>query len=380
MKLWVLLCVMSAFLMTFEMNMCSAATQMMHSEQTQKTQPATREIAEHPSGFGTGTLVVLNKAVASASLVDLATGKEIKRLETGVGPHEVAISPNGKFAVVGDYGQRTPGGTLTVLDLEKQHVLRTIDLKRYHRPHGILFFDDGQRVVVTCEHEQALLVVDIGASKVLQAIDTDARISHMVALSPDQKRAFVANIGSGSLTVIDLEIGRRIKTIDTGGGAEGVDVSADGTEVWVTNRAADTVTVIDAVTFENVATLECPSFPIRVKFTPDGSKALVSNARSGDVVVFDAATRTLLKRISMEATAVEEKDDRLFGDSFEGSPVPVGILVHPDGRFAYVANTNADVITVLDLESLSIVGRLKAGKEPDGLGWSPLQLQGLQGQ
>ena len=48
----------------------------------------------------TGTLVVLNKAEASASLLDVATGHEIARLPTGDGPHEAAISPDGRTAVV----------------------------------------------------------------------------------------------------------------------------------------------------------------------------------------------------------------------------------------------------------------------------------------
>jgi hypothetical protein len=42
--------------------------------------------------------------------------------------------------------------------------------------------------------------------------------------------------------------------------------------------------------------------------------------------------------------AVADKDERLFGDRFGDSPVPVGILVHPDGKLAYVANTNATLI------------------------------------
>jgi len=350
----------------------------MNDPSTAQTHPATKpdtsaEQTGH-GGFGPGTLIVLNKAEASASLVDLVTGEERARLETGDGPHEVAISPDGKTAVVGNYGQRTPGGTLTIIDLEDKTVQRTIDLEKYHRPHGIEFFDDGRRIVVTCEHEQKLLIVDVERGEVLDAIDTDARISHMVALSPDEQRAYVANIGSDSLTVIDVDRGERVKTIETGGGAEGVDVSPDGSEVWVSNRAGDTVTVIDAQSLEAIATLECPSFPIRVKFTPDGSKVLVSNARSGDVAVFDATSRELIKRIPMEATAAEKKDDRLFGDRFGESPVPVGILVHPEGRYAYVANTNADVITVIDLKTLTIAGRLKAGKEPDGLGWTAVEV------
>ena len=59
------------------------------------------------------TLVVLNKAEATASLIDLASGEVRATLPTGVGPHEVAISPDGKLALVADYGQQTPGSSLT---------------------------------------------------------------------------------------------------------------------------------------------------------------------------------------------------------------------------------------------------------------------------
>jgi YVTN family beta-propeller protein len=51
--------------------------------------------------------------------------------------------------------------------------------------------------------------------------------------------------------------------------------------------------------------------------------------------------------------------------------VPVGILVAPNGKTAWVANTNADQVTVLDLEALRVTGRLTAGREPDGLGLVP---------
>ena len=72
----------------------------------------------------------------------------------------------------------------------------------------------------------------------------------------------------------------------------------------------------------------------------------------------------------MQADAVAAKDERLFGSQFEDSPVPVGIVVHPDGHRAYVANTNADVVSVLDLTEWKLVDRLVAGKEPDGMAWT----------
>ena len=60
--------------------------------------------------------------------------------------------------------------------------------------------------------------------------------------------------------------------------------------------------------------------------------------------------------------------------SLGDGPVPVGILMPDPLSVAFVANTNADTVTMIDLETLQIVGRLKAGREPDGLGYSTLTL------
>lgn len=90
--------------------------------------------------------------------------------------------------------------------------------------------------------------------------------------------------------------------------------------------------------------------------------------------VYDAQTRGVLAKISMNEQPVgdDEKQTRLFSDQFGQSPVPIGILIEPGGERAYIANTNADVVSVLDLRTLRLVDRLRAGREPDGLAWSPL--------
>jgi YVTN family beta-propeller protein len=177
------------------------------------------------------------------------------------------------------------------------------------------------------------------------------------------------------MTVLDLRASKKLKDVETGAGAEGIDITPDGKEVWVTNRAANTVSVVDAATLKLVATLASKDFPIRCKITPDGTHALVSNARSGDVAVFDVKSRKETTRIKMELDPVSETDKRLFGDQFGASPVPIGILIHPNGSHAYIANSNADMVTVIDLKSWRVVNRIKTGKEPDGLGYSGLPVR-----
>ncbi|HEX2100705.1 MAG TPA: cytochrome D1 domain-containing protein [Candidatus Synoicihabitans sp.] len=323
-----------------------------------------------------GTLLVLNKSDDTVSLVDLETKAVRATLPTGDGPHEVAVSPDGKTAVVSNYGDsQRPGNTLTVIDVPGKKVVRTIDLGNYSRPHGIEWLQ-GHDVAVTVEASKALLVVDAAEGKVKHVIATDQEGSHMVAISPKHRRAFTANIGSGSTTVVDLKSNKRITDVATGKGAEGIAVAPDGSEVWVTNRDANTISVVDPATLKITATLEPGEIPIRVKFTPDGTRALISNARSGDVAVFDTVTKELVGRVPMQAAGekLPRNDSRPMVSQFGDGPVPVGILMPDSLSVAFVANTNADTVTVIDLETLQIVGRLKAGREPDGLGYSTLTL------
>ncbi len=308
-------------------------------------------------------LVVLNKSDHDVALVDPTTLKVVKKLKTGKGPHEVAISPDGRWAFVTNYGafglfkpgeppQREPGNSITVIDLDKQSVARTITLEGYSMPHGIQVSRDGKRFWVTCEENQAVLEVEIANGKIVASWKTGAEISHMVVVTPDEKKLYVANIRSGSVTVIDRASGS-VRSIPTGDGAEGIDMAPNGREVWIANRGANTVSVIDVATDSLVANLESGGeFPIRSQFTPDGKEVLVSNARSNKVVVFDAATRERVADI-------------------EVGTMPIGIEITPDGSHAYIANTNDSRVTVIDIKQRKATGTFTTGKEPDGMGWAP---------
>jgi len=334
--------------------------------------PPPRETADAEAVAGGPRLVVLDKSDATLSVHAVDDGRLLARLPTGAGPHEVAVSADGRLAVVANYGDRSGAGrSLGVYDLVEPRLLREVDLGAYRRPHGIAFEDGSRRVLVTCEENRAVLRVDVVEGRVVDALSTDQGGSHMLALAPGGGRVFTANMQSGSVTAIDLESGEVAGIVAAGAQAEGIDVTPDGREVWVSNRADDTLTIIDAHTLAVLDELPCRGFPIRVRFTPDGAHALVSNARSGDVAVFEVLSRREVRRIPMAPASVEDADERLFGAEFAQSPTPVGILVQPDGARAYVANTNADQVTVLDLDRWTAVARYATGREPDGMAWAP---------
>ncbi len=312
------------------------------------------------------SLVVLNKSDHEAVLVDPETYQVAAKLPTGKGPHEVAGSSDGWTAFASNYGAFSifkegerpkiePGHTITVLDLKKRAVKTTFDLGSYTSPHGIWVSKDGSRLWVTCEGAQAVLELDAATGKILKAWKTNQQTSHMVVPTPDEKKLYVTNIRSGSVSVIDRAAAKEaeaVTTVPTAAGSEGIDVSPDGREVWVANREGNTLSILSTVTDKVIASVESGGqMPIRVKFTPDGKQVWVSNARSNTVTVFDAAGRKLVTTIEVGA-------------------VPVGIQMTPDGKRAFVANTNANQVTVIDVPARKVLKTFSPGTEPDGMAWA----------
>jgi YVTN family beta-propeller protein len=307
-------------------------------------------------------LIVLNKSDNQAALVDPKSLEVVARLPTGQGPHEVAVSPDGRLAYVSNYGssavfrsgekrRQEPGHTITVIDLEAKMVRDSFDLGTYTMPHGIRVSRDGTRVWVTCEGAQSVLELDAQSGAVRNAWKTDQETSHMLVPTLDEQRLYVANIRSGSVTIIDVE-SDLVRTVVTGAGAEGIDIAPDGREVWVTNRSDNTISVIQVGRDSVLATFRSGGeMPIRVKFTPDGHWALVSNARSNKVTVFDAARR---RRIGVIRVGV----------------VPVGIQLTPDGAHAFVACSNDNQIKLIDVKNRKVTRSFSTGNEPDGMAWA----------
>ncbi len=319
------------------------------------------------------TLAVANKAEATVSLIDLDDGSVVATLPTGKGPHEIGISPDGRYALVTNYGTREQdGNSLTLIDIPAAGVVKTIDLGDYRSPHGVEWLDD-ETAAVTVEANKALILVDVTREKVTQSIGTDQEVSHMVALDPRRGRAYTANIGSGSVTVLDLGKGARETSIPTGDGAEGIAVSASGKHIWVTNRGADTITILDADTLEQAGEIASEGFPIRATATPAG-QVLVTRARAGDLAIYDSETFEEQRIVAFDIESMDV-EERLFGDRFGDSSVPIGVIADATGERAWVAHANADVITEVDLGTGDIVRMLRAGKEPDGMGYSGLSVK-----
>ena len=311
------------------------------------------DVAPAPPG---AYLLVLNKDDATLAVVQTTTAWTRDLAPTGQGPHEVAAADDGSIAVVSNYGGEEPGHTLSVFGFRERRVVDTIDLAPHTRPHGIAFLDHRTTVLVTSETSHAVLEVDVPGRKIVRTFDTGADGSHMLVLSPDRQRVYTANVGSGSVSAIDLRAGRLLKTAPAGKETEAIALAPDGRELWVGNRAEDTLTVLDATTLDERARIPCAKMPIRLAFTPDGSRVLASCAASDELRVFDAKSRKELRALAIQ--------------SGSGASTPVGLLAEPGGSFVFVACTAARKVAVIDLSTWSVTGSIETGNGPDGMAWA----------
>lgn len=293
-------------------------------------------------------LIVANKQAASASVIEVGTGKTLATLPVGNGPHEVAVSRDGRWAVVTNYGAQTPGNSLTVLDLSTLTVARTIDLGEYRRPHGAQFIGSSMQVAVTSEVSRMLVIVDAAAGSVVNIVPTNAPGSHMVGVTWDGTRAWTANIGDGSVSEIDLREGKLLRQLPVSTRTEGIGVAPDGKSVWVGSNDQHTVSVVDPGEGKVAVVLPSPGFPYRVSMSPDGRYAVVPQPEGGAVRIFDIATRKELGAVSIAGE-------------------PVGTAVSGDSKFAYVSLQGTNEVAVVDLEKRVEVKRFPSGAGPDGI-------------
>src|SRR5262245_48501561 len=173
-----------------------------------------------------GTLIVSNMNDHTATVLDAGTGRVVATLPTGEGPHEVAASHDGKWALVSNYGVRgKPGSTITVIDVERAAVARTLDLKTRQRPHGMAFLPGDSVVAVTSEASKNVLLVSLRSGDVIDTLPANGRASHMLGLSAKGDRIVVANIADNAISVLTLPAAGAPKVIPVARSPEGIAIA-----------------------------------------------------------------------------------------------------------------------------------------------------------
>ena len=307
-----------------------------------------------PAAATVGQLLIAHDGSGDASILDLATGRATYIAVGLRDPHEAAVSSDGRWGIVTDFGRQVKGqfdgNRAAVIDMAAKRVARIIDLGEARGAHGVAFVPGTHRAVITTQSSQSVVEVDAARGTVVSTIDTRADGSHLLAVAPDGRTAFTVNEGDGTVSRLDLvrrAFAARYPAAPEA--AEGIAITADGRELWVGTRGAGTVRILDAARGTVLATLADFPTPDRIAISRDGRRAMISDVRCG-IIVVDVATRRRLAAIP---------------DTYAG-----GMTLAPDGSVAFTAVRRRG-IKVVDLETRRVVARHALSERPHGIAWGP---------
>lgn len=175
------------------------------------------------------------------------------------------------------------------------------------------------------------------------------------AVSPDGRSVYVTSFLSDSVTVIDTGTNTVSATLAVGKGPVGAAVSPDGSRLYVANRGADSVSVLDTANGSVVAEVSVGRGPNSVAFTPDGAKVYVTNSSShnpGSVSVIDATTLGLQADVAVQRS-------------------PSRAAISPDGRTLYVTNFRSWNVSVIDVATDQVETTIRVFGSPSGVAVNP---------
>jgi YVTN family beta-propeller protein len=305
-----------------------------------------------------GMLLVANKGEHSLGIIDPVKKQQIADVpEGGITGHEVIASPDGKMAFVPIYGNSgvgkpgTNGQKIVKIDLASRKVVGTLDFDHGVRPHCPMFGPKDGLLYVTTELDQTVSIIDPHSFKVIGAIPTGQPESHMLAISHDGKRGYTANVGPGTVSVLDMQGHKILAVIPISPQTQRISISPDDSMVFTADQTKPRLAVIDTATNKIAHWVALPGFGYGTAATNDGRWLVVAVPPVNKVAIVD------LKAMKVAHTVDVPK-------------APQEVLISPDGETAYVSCDSSHKIAAIKTSDWTVASLIDAGKGADGLAWA----------
>jgi YVTN family beta-propeller protein len=303
-------------------------------------------------------LLVAEKGAQRLAIIDPASGSVLASVpEGGITGHEVIASADGKLAFVPIYGNSgvgkpgTDGTNIAVIDITTRKVVGNIAFDHGVRPHCPMIGPKNGLLYVSTELDKTITVIDPKTLKVVDAIPTGQPESHMLILSHDGQRAYTANVGPGTVSVIDLQARKVLKIIPISGNTQRISISRDDNWVFTADQTKPQMAVIDTATGTVARWIPMEGIGYGAASTPDGRWLLVALPDQNKVAVIDLKTMQVARSVPVAAH-------------------PQEVLVRPDGKAAYVSCEHADQVAEIDTTTWKVTRTISIGKDADGLAWA----------
>jgi DNA-binding beta-propeller fold protein YncE len=312
-------------------------------------------------GASAQTLLVVNQRDRNLSLVDPVSGAQVGLVDeglNGVWGHEIAASPDGRTAYMPIYGSAGVGSPgidgheLLIIDLKARKVVGDLDFGHGVRPHLPVLDPATGLLYVTTELDNTVTMIDPKTRQIVGAVPTGQEQSHMLVLSHDGRRGYTANVGPGTVSVLDMESRRTLAVIPVAKNVQRISIANDDERVFTADQTAPQLAVIDTASRRVSSWIPLPGTGYGSAPTLDGRWLLVAIPSTNQVAVVDLSTLQVVRRIDVPST-------------------PQEILVRPDGKVAYVSCNRSGKVAAIDLSQWKVQMLIVAGQFADGLAWAP---------
>jgi DNA-binding beta-propeller fold protein YncE len=306
------------------------------------------------------SLLVVNQGDTSLSIVDPASAKQVAVIAEGTPTmhgHEIATSADGRTAylpIYGNVGVGKPGlngNQMLIVDLPSRKIVGHIDFGHGVRPHQPVLDPARDLLYVTTELDHSVTIIDPQTRKIVGSIPTGQPESHMLVLSHDGSRGYTANVGPGTVSVLDMVGRKTVAVIPISRETQRISISKDGRWVFTADQAKPQLAVIDTATNKLKSWVPLPGTGYGTAPTPDGRFLLVAVPPTNQVAVVDLASMKVVRNIDVPAA-------------------PQEVLIRPDGKVAYVSCNSSGKVAAIDLSQWKVQNLITAGKFADGLAWA----------
>ncbi len=271
--------------------------------------------------------------------------------------HEVAVSPDGRTAYLPIYGSSgvgkpgTDGHQMLILDLPSHSITGHIDFGHGVRPHLPVLDPVSGMLYVTTEMDNSVTIIDPKTRAIVGAIPTGQPQSHMLVLSHDGRRGYTANVGPGTVSILDIPGRKTLAIVAAAPTVQRISISNDDRLVFTSDNTRPRLVVVDTTTAKVKTSIDLPGLGYGTASTPDGKYLLVAIPAQHAVAVVDLAAMKVTRTIDVP-------------------PLPQEVLIAPSGATAFVSCNTSGKVAAIDLKNWTVQSLIAAGPGADGLGWA----------
>lgn len=272
------------------------------------------------------------------------------------------LLPSGDHLMVTESGFDRPH-TWWLVDVWTGDILATETVPELF--YGIEATSDGSHLYLAGGSAHRIWVYDFDAAADLVTdathIDTGSVFPGSLALTPDEDVLLVADNEGRDVVAYELATGLEVDRVRVGDNPYHITVDATRNQLAVSIWSADYVTFVDLGTFEILGEVQTGKNPESMVPGPAGNLLYVANSDSDTFSVVDLATRSLVDTIAVD----------IWSASLRGIS-PNHLAVTPDGQSLLVAAGGTNSVEVYDLVSLDHVGSIPTAWYPTSITVSPV--------